>query len=154
MHPCFWWELSALPPNPTNSLLPLAQSPWGSFWSEGADAAFVTPVSACHAITQRMCYTKPELSSCTLSAPSSCGCQRGNGSKDKGRKNRNKGEMDFSWSISTLFHTPHFEKNWSISYSLSTLSRLLILIKINHNLKEIKFISKFFSLFPLRSQNR
>lgn len=42
------------PPTPSS---PWHGPPWGAFCSEGADAAFVTPISACHTITQRMAIT-------------------------------------------------------------------------------------------------
>lgn len=58
----------------------------------------------------------------------------------------------FPSSIWNLFYTPHFKKNWSISYSFA-LTGVLVLIKNNHNLYEIKVATRFF-FFSLKMQNR
>lgn len=80
MHP---WSSPRSHPSPPAPSSP-GHSPCGV--ASAADAAFVSPTSICHGIASGRCYTNPELSSCSPSAPSSCGHKRGKGSQRQGGK--------------------------------------------------------------------
>lgn len=145
-HPRCWQELSALPPSPTSSHLLCSQSLWGCFCSQRLmpllkpQPQLAMPLHMEGKLTQSLSFLH-------VLFPTAIKKQRG--SKYGGRKNGIQ-IMDFPWKISNLFYIPLLGKNWSILYSLSTLTRLLVLIKNNYNLEEIEIASRFFS-FPLRS---
>lgn len=111
-------ELPALPPKPTSSLLPWAQCPWVA---DAADAAFVSPTSTCHGIARGRCYANPEPSSCSPSAPSSCGHKRGKGSQRRGgRRMEAKAGWIFPgpsqiYSTKKLILSLYREERWNLS---------------------------------------